>query len=887
MKFLKSVIEGDISNVKEYLTSGSSINITDREGNTALHLAKYKEILELLLKDGINPNQQNQKSETPLHCIFFFHRSSLNFPWEDIDEKILMAAKTMLKGGASPNIQDQNGRTVLHYVFLYAGIGGLNLESSTITELTKDFLEYGSDPNVYDYEQRTPIHYAVSEESTEFVELLLNAKADINKRCIAGCSSLHFVYCLENKKMTKFLLKHGANAMLGDKCGMTALHYSCGAGYVGITKWILQYCPMAANSTDTNNVTPLHLASAYKQTEIVDLLLSYGAYVNAVDRFNASPLHYAGFGGTLEIVHALLEAGADPTLKDDAANKPLDCALYRHYYYTAKVFSKDSLKKALRIPHGASEEEEDNAMLVSLPADDIFNVMLSKSNFEKKDLTDTSIFPKETILYFSTISKGNFSSYIEDIQTVPDLGAIPDVPEIHDIRIAVEMFVGNWVRCIENLDERFHSSVLNSGSIYEGTKVGHPYEYDYMVVLYSFQKYFNAIFDDESAFNDVKIYPSEEFNDTYEEFIVNGKLDSRKLVEIFASTARKALARLNYESGHSQLYINGFSEETYLHDTWVNVRTVTCNLKLLWIGVVWKHLSLSIDLVPALPLPTWPSIARKDNILITDEIRQQGCHLVSKDGKWRLSFSLAEQSILKRLSLNQRKAFIGAKTMLNGAATARFTVYDDTHLQKGEKKMMEKEPIKNSALEEQSPYLLNKIQENLEAEPNHEIRNEGYICSGRRLACFEGDLFSVFKIKDANKATLNLDKEQTDSSLVIKYDDSSNVSSDSRTSSDNDSLTSSDIDTFTFEPRHVITTYLLKITFLQLLHENTKNPNGGMVTTKQIIERLFDHFKNKQPLSYYFIPEFNMITTIKNREQEMPKMLLVLSFLNYLFEKLG
>lgn len=69
---------------------------------------------------------------------------------------------------------------------------------------------------------------------------------------------------------------------------------------------------VASHSGD--GFTPLHLASFFKQVEIVRLLISHGADVNAAAE-NAScvrPLHSAAASQSIEIVRILLENGADP-----------------------------------------------------------------------------------------------------------------------------------------------------------------------------------------------------------------------------------------------------------------------------------------------------------------------------------------------------------------------------------------------------------------------------------------------------------------------------------------------------------------------------------------------------------------------------------------------
>ena len=69
------------------------------------------------------------------------------------------------------------------------------------------------------------------------------------------------------------------------------------------------------------------------------------------------------------------------------------------------------------------------------------------------------------------------------------------------------------------------------------------------------------------------------------------------------------------------------------------------------------------------PLPTsstFTSIAR--------ELRETGCHVVSKSGSWRLSFSLAERSIFQQLSDESKEAYICAKIALHPAVSGRFFI---------------------------------------------------------------------------------------------------------------------------------------------------------------------------------------------------------------------
>lgn len=70
------------------------------------------------------------------------------------------------------------------------------------------------------------------------------------------------------------------------------------------------------DARDASGWTPLMLAVAQRNTQIMEILLAAGADIDAVDEGGRTALIEAAFGGSPEVVRLLLTAGADPDVRD-------------------------------------------------------------------------------------------------------------------------------------------------------------------------------------------------------------------------------------------------------------------------------------------------------------------------------------------------------------------------------------------------------------------------------------------------------------------------------------------------------------------------------------------------------------------------------------------
>lgn len=320
------------------LKAGADIKLPDRNGNSPLHWAikvANRDLMTWLLDKNININAANNQKKTPLMLA--------------VETSTAATVKKLLDCGADTDSRDASGNSILHLLAKRLDTEAIKIYA-VIKKRTADF-------NQRNFADFTPLHLAALAGNKEILTELISAGANIDARLPDGQTALFF--CQPN--LIPFLLKLGARSELKnntgnnafikarlngnperirffkktDGYGEKAVQFNVGSETIAIftaieqekiavVRQILQIDANQVNAKDIRlGESPLHLAVASRNAEMVSLLLTSGAKVNCESDFLRTPLHYAAVAGKIAIVKMLCAAGANIFALDARGSTPL------------------------------------------------------------------------------------------------------------------------------------------------------------------------------------------------------------------------------------------------------------------------------------------------------------------------------------------------------------------------------------------------------------------------------------------------------------------------------------------------------------------------------------------------------------------------------------
>jgi ankyrin repeat protein len=154
----------------------------------------------------------------------------------------------------------------------------------------------------------------------EYVELLIEAKADVNETDNQGFTALIKAAYVGNFSIVQCLLQANAVPDLSHvDGGYTALHLACAnpTSLCPDVKIVVQ--ELVAAGADVNapssSGTPLHLAAFTGSASVIEYLLSCGADSEALTPAGHTPASAAWYNGNQQTLHALIVAGCHPPWK--------------------------------------------------------------------------------------------------------------------------------------------------------------------------------------------------------------------------------------------------------------------------------------------------------------------------------------------------------------------------------------------------------------------------------------------------------------------------------------------------------------------------------------------------------------------------------------------
>ncbi|PNP56733.1 hypothetical protein THARTR1_03429 [Trichoderma harzianum] len=190
-------------------------------------------------------------------------------------------AEALLRHGADPNLREEGGETALWVAATKEKI-----------DICRLLLAHKADPNLILKDSKsTPLIMAIAKKNMELVKLLVENGADVNQSIDYECTPVNMATIKNQVEMVRYLLSHNADPNIAMSNGITPLWSAAQQGYSEIARLLVEAKADVHACIGDYGLTALHTLS--DSTEIVRVLLEYGADINRVDKKETTPLGLA------------------------------------------------------------------------------------------------------------------------------------------------------------------------------------------------------------------------------------------------------------------------------------------------------------------------------------------------------------------------------------------------------------------------------------------------------------------------------------------------------------------------------------------------------------------------------------------------------------------